>query len=546
MAMNLGIGLGMGSGGGASSSLRSATFLDDVVITAALKGAYSHTIRLRSAHSGAICKLKVGATTQDFSPNANGVLDYAAVIAFRDANGGGTILVNTVYNQGTLGTGATLDAIAPSDALSPILDPANYESDGVWPASFVGYAGETGEVNQYLDIGTGLTHNRANYTYCAVIRATTNVGTQGVPAVANAQIGIMSQSQLSANLATNEMVIGDDVFTGNFGAGSVWGATPTKVYTSTAASLVSHNRNLVYIGGSFGTTIDGQAGPNINININGVYNSTVAATGRTSASTTSGRIGSRASTSQTGQAMLWFGSMYYGDQLEVASQRTTMINQAKTVFGITTGQTKQVLAIGSSTIAGYVSHADGVMMQLQRQLGTSVVVDGLGHAGTPTTTVHTNRVAISALKRSGFTKNIALLYNIRNDLVNTADTATTIYNSYVKPTVQQLVADGWIVLVGSQARTVTAGTWAGNQAGFDAELVTYAGLVNAGQNAGGANQYTAVDIWAATNAGIPHDGSGYADFTNTTYYSVDQVHKNQSGGIPISVAAWLAAINTVL
>lgn len=542
--IGIGLGLTMARGAGA---LRVPSYLPTLT-AASPRGTYSHCVLLVSAYTGPLCRLSVagGTITQDFSPNATTkLLDYAAVIAWRDANGGGTIRIDTVYHQDpTNGTETGRDATQATDIDKPILDPANYQSDGFWPASFTGYAASTAnEQNLFLTVGASLAHNQANHTQIAIIDNMSNVAVSGTNNLSIQSIG-------ASGATRNEMNVGNHSFAGQFGLNLNWGSGPTKTYPGTVL-LVPVNRSVVSISITTSTNalnvIDGIGPPaashaTLSFDVNGErYSQDIT---RSTGASTGMRIGSGISGTDTGAAFRWYGSIVYDNNVETAGlnngygagQLPYLITQLKTIYAINTTYTSHILMVGSSSPAGYRSNARGLSMQLRPLLDGNARVDVIAMAGTTSATIHTNRAAISALRKAALGKTAIILSGaMRNDLTAGTTGATT-YSSYVGPIMSQWTTDGWgWVGVSTLVTSVTGGV--PSQATFDTERAALNSAITNSANIAANGNYNVIDT--AADASLQ-------DYTNTTYFDPDQIHLNDAAGAPISANKKATALNAYL
>lgn len=495
------------------------------------RGIYS-TAHLRSAHTTDICKVYAGAGSQDFMPNANGKLGVHAVLDFWTAQGASGLIHVELYNQGTLGPGASTNALNGTATLRAILDPNAIQDDGFWPFSFTGYeASGSSDRNTNLSISTGLTHNRANHTQVAVIDAMTNQAAFG-----NNQI---VQSIGASGVTRNDMRLGDATTTaGNIGLGVTWGSTPTTQYPTTPI-IVPCQRSMLMTGFSTqASSLDGITCPvsgantfasRLNFRLN-ESEQTIGAS-NTSGASTAGKIGSGASGTDTGTPHRHYAMITYDNYVDnaAAGNRTQIWNDLSGIFNLTptSSYTGQLLVIGSSTPVGYRSYANGLSQRLKTLLDGSTRLDVVGKAGQTMQTINTNSSFFLG-GRIALTKNaLVAVGQFRND-VDAGDSASTIYNSYLLPFVTAAQAAGYTqdtIFICDLVQTMFTTSEAAKQA----VVVALNALIAAGS---GVDGFTYIPI-----ASLPEA----ADYTDTTYFDPDQIHGNDSSvGLLQAIATQIA------
>lgn len=422
--------------------------------------------------------------------------------------------------QGLSGTGATFNWSNATHASRPGVHPDYVDENGFLYILFPQYAGPTGEDNVWLDYGAGISINRGNHAIALVGKFATNVGVQTAP---NPQI-TMFEVGTATGVNKVEVNAGSGVFTaGQMGLQSRWGSTPTD---DRSGLPIPVNTTLVVESQSTAVALSGDNGtaaafPSIKWRVGDKTFVKLTATTQTSAGVTSGRVG-RGSLVDSGMAMALLAVVTYANSLEniSANEEDLFYENIKAIFKIDDAYTSAGQAIGSSSWAGYKTRAWGQISRLPNALSGNPVIDTYAHAGTSYATIAAGIGGITAMKRSGFAKNWALVWSARNQ-INSLVAAATIYADFMT-IVNALNAAGIRVFTATQFNT----DYSPNQAACEAIAATYNALLLAGADQVGADRYSCVDLATDPNTAT----TIWDNWADTNYFYTDGIHCIVQGG----------------
>lgn len=543
-----GLALALGSGTASGSPSQGVTFFPFADLSQTALGAYSTRVVVDGYAGNIINLCKVANSTsagnkQAFAAGGDDItLDEAAIALWAGHN---YPQVVTWYDQ--LGSNHITEASATD---RPYLNLFRGTQNDRAPIGFNIFNGPTLDTdgvnntsNTRLAIPSGISFQRGEFSIAMVI---------DVPSNASAAAGILGIG--TAGGTRLSVMHADGSYATDPGLRIVHSATK-----STTLKL-KNGRQSVIITCGYGASGAGSGTNYTRVSIDGetVYSSTSAIT---DATVSGGELGNAFDNATAGSRS--FGQfaidLFVPFNGPLSSADETLIhayNNAAFGTSVPAG-VAHILYYGSSTMQGYRSYNNGFASQMQRQLqsdGYDVVTTGFGRTGQPLATAATGAQTVATYKYANATSHTVIIHGGINDLVTgytetqindstkQAAAAAAIYYSLTQCIAAfradtSVTGDPWNVICMIQHKRDV-----GQIAGETANFVTY--------------RYAVLDALAtliktyANNLDYtwfdPNDDAGIAAYPNTGSRDSDDIHLNETVGIPAAVQVALPVIEAAI